>query len=115
MDENRKLTLLKGMTDEKDVDTLSAYLYLAAGAILKRRYPFSDYTHDISKNEVPEKYVDIQLKIAAYLLNKRGAEGQLSHSENGIDRTYESADIPESMLKGIVPLCSPICKAEGEQ
>lgn len=110
MDENRKLTLLKGMTDEKDVETLSAYLYLAAGIVLKRRYPFRD---DVK--EVPERYADIQLKIAAYLLNKRGAEGQLSHSENGIDRTYESADVPESMLKGIVPLCSPICKTGDEQ
>ncbi len=110
MDENKKLTLLKAMTDERDADTLSAYLYLAAGAVLKRRYPFRD---DVK--EVPERYVDNQLKIAAYLLNKRGAEGQLSHNENGIDRTYESADIPESMLKDIVPLCSPICKTEDEQ
>lgn len=110
MDKDKKLIMLMAMTDEKDLDVLSAYLYLAAGAVIKRRYPFCN---DVT--EVPEKYVDAQLKIAAYLINKRGAEGQLSHNENGISRTYESADIPESMIKGIVPLCSPICKTEGEQ
>ena len=39
------------------------------------------------------------------MLNKRGAEGQTSHSENGISRSYENADIPESMLKSIIPFC----------
>ena len=110
MDNNEKLTMLSAMTDENDSSVLTTYLYLAGQAVIKRRYPFRD---DVT--EVPEKYVDAQLKIAAYLINKRGAEGQLSHNENGISRTYESADIPESMLRGIVPLCSPICKIEGEQ
>lgn len=110
MDENKKLSLLQSMTDEKNVETLSAYLCLAADAILKRRYPFRDDVKD-----VPERYAYKQIEIAAYLLNKRGAEGQLSHSENGISRTYESAGVPESMLKDIMPLCSSICKTEGEQ
>lgn len=110
MDKNEKLVMLKSMTDESDENILSTYLYLAAGIVLKRRYPFRD---DVT--EVPEKYVDNQLKIAAYLINKRGAEGQISHNENGISRSYESADVPESMLKGILPLCSAICKKEEEQ
>ena len=44
-----------------------------------------------------------ETKDAVYLLNKRGAEGETAHSENGISRSYESADIPESMLSGIIP------------
>lgn len=110
MDKNKQLEMLKAMTDESDSSVLSAYLYLSGQAVIKRRYPFRD---DVT--EVPERYLDNQLKIAAYLINKRGAEGQLSHDENGISRSYESGDIPESMLKGIVPLCSPICKTEDEQ
>jgi hypothetical protein len=43
------------------------------------------------------------VEIAAYLLNKRGAEGQTSHSENGISRGYESGSIPESMLSDVLP------------
>lgn len=52
---------------------------------------------------VPTKHDYKQCQIAAYLVNKQGAEGQIGHSENGISRTYECADIPESMLRDIVP------------
>jgi hypothetical protein len=45
----------------------------------------------------------LQCEIAAYLLNKRGAEGQTSHTENGITRNYGGADVPESMLSSIIP------------
>lgn len=110
MDKTEKLIMLKTMTDETDENILSVYLFLAGQAVIRRRYPFRD---DVT--EVPEKYVDNQLNIACYLLNKRGAEGQLSHNENGISRSYESADIPESMFKGIVPLCSSILGKEDEQ
>ena len=37
------------------------------------------------------------------MLNKRGAEGQLQHTENGIQRQYENADVPASMLKPVTP------------
>ena len=56
-----------------------------------------------SVTEVPTRYETKQVEIAVYLYNKRGAEGQTSHSENGINRTYESADVPESLMRGITP------------
>ena len=40
-----------------------------------------------------------QIEIAVYLYNKQGAEGQTAHSENGISRTYESADVPGVHVK----------------
>ena len=46
----------------------------------------------------------LQVEIATYLLNKRGGEGELSHSENGISRSYENGDVPESMMRQIVPM-----------
>lgn len=96
-----KLALLKNTYgDSEDDSLLDAYLAIAAEIILNRLYPF-----DHSKTEVPEKYARTQICIAVYLLNKRGAEGELQHNENGIDRTYESADVPESMLKDIIPHC----------
>jgi hypothetical protein len=58
--------------------------------------------------EVPRRYGYLQCEIAAYLLNKRGAEGQTGHSENGISRSYESADVPESMLSEVIPFCKVI-------
>ena len=34
----------------------------------------------------------------------RGGEGEIRHNENGINREYESSDIPESMLKYVSPV-----------
>ncbi len=56
-------------------------------------------------NIVEEKYYNTQIKIAIQLFNKRGAEGQIGHSENGIDRTYKSADISDDLINEITPFC----------
>ena len=79
-------------------EVLTSYLTIAGQKIINRAYPYDD-----SVTEVPRRYGYIQCEIAAYLLNKRGAEGQTAHSENGISRSYESADVPESMLSEVVP------------
>ena len=101
MTDNEKLELLKNMYDGDESDAvLSTYLALAADKILNRLYPF-----DTSKTEIPDRYIRTQISIACYLLGKRGAEGETAHKENGIDRTYASADVPEDMLKDIIPLC----------
>ncbi len=99
MTEQEKLTMLKAMIGTSDSDeVLSTYLYLAGKKVIRKAYPL-----DTTVTEVPTEYADIQVEVAAYLLNKRGAEGQLAHSENGINRTYESADVPMSMLRNVVP------------
>ena len=81
-------------------EILLSYLELAGRKILNRAYPF-----DTDIKPIPDKYATLQCEIATYMLNKRGAEGQTSHSENGINRAYESADVPESMLRMVVPFC----------
>jgi hypothetical protein len=103
MTEAEKLTMLRVMVGQANEgewveDTLLSYLDIAGNKILNRAYPYDD-----TVTEVPSRYGYLQCEIAAYLLNKRGAEGQLSHGENGISRTYESADVPESMLKEVIP------------
>lgn len=104
MTDTDKITLLKQMYDGDESDAvLSTYLSLAADKILNRLYPY-----DTSKTEIPDRYVRTQISIACYLLGKRGAEGETAHKENGIDRTYASADVPEDMLKDIVPFCGVI-------
>ena len=102
MDKLQTLKLLTGATDSED-GLLLALLSLAEGKILERLYPY-----DHSKETLPARYVGKQIEIAVYLYNKQGAEGQTVHSENGISRTYESADVPESMLRGIVPFVGGI-------
>ena len=101
-DKLQTLKLLTGATDSED-DLLLALLSLAEGKILERLYPY-----DHSKETLPTRYVGKQIEIAVYLYNKQGAEGQTAHSENGISRTYESADVPESMLRGIAPFVGGI-------
>lgn len=94
-----KIKLVEAMSGETDVDTVSAYLSLAGDKICRRAYPF-----DPAATEVPEQYQFLQVEIAVYLLNKRGAEGQTGHTENGISRSYESGDVPESMMRQVVPM-----------
>lgn len=100
-DINSKLDQLKSLlgisgTDEDAM--LLTLLSISAQKILDRAYPY-----DTTVTEVPPRYETKQVEIAVYLYNKRGAEGQISHNENGINRTYESADVPESLMRGITP------------
>lgn len=99
MTQTEKLQLLKAMVGESDTEeVLLAYLNIAGSKIINRAYPY-----DPEVAEVPKRYEFLQCEIAAYLLNKRGAEGQTGHSENGISRSYESADVPESLLGAVTP------------
>ena len=103
MTDVEKLSLLRvmvGQPNEGDWadDVLISYLNIASRKIINRAYPYDDTVTD-----VPRRYGYLQCDIAAYLLTKRGAEGQTAHSENGVSRSYESADVPESMLSEVVP------------
>lgn len=99
MTESEKIVLLQTMTEEENRTILSAYLNLAGSKVLQAAFPF-----DKTVKEVPECYAGNQLAIAAYLVNKRGAEGETAHSENGVSRSYENGDIPDSLLRGITPM-----------
>lgn len=103
MTEADKISMVTAMTGETDEATVIAYLNIARSKICRKAYPFTD-----AEMNVPPKYEYTQVEIAVYLLNKRGAEGETSHSENGISRTYENADIPASLMREIVPMASTI-------
>lgn len=99
-----RLKLQLGIIDSDEDALLLDILESAKAAILSRRYPFGEYPVDENGETIFEsRYFDLQIRIAIYLYNKRGVEGQTSHSENGINRTYESADVPESLMRGITP------------
>lgn len=105
MTEAEKLTMLKALSGETDEEVLSTYLSIAGNKVLKRAYPF-----DSTVTVVPDRYAYNQVEIAAYLVNKRGAEGETAHSENGISRSYEDGDVPPTLLREIVPCASLIGK-----
>ena len=94
-----------GFTVDEDPDNvLSAYLTEAKDAIMNRAYP---YGYD-AETAFPAKYEVLACKIAIEQLDKRGAEGQLSHSENGISRSYSNGYITSDLLQVVIPHCSSI-------
>lgn len=100
---DQDILLVKALSGESDDNLVLAFLTLAGNKICRRAFPF-----DHSITEVPEQYKHLQIEGAIYLLNRRGAEGQTSHSENGISRVYESADLPATLLSEIIPYCGVV-------
>lgn len=104
MADSKKISMLKSLIgEEAEDDVLDLYLQIAERKVLSRLYPFGT-EHSV----IPPKYSLKVLEIAQYLYFRRGSEGQTSHSENGISRSYESADVPISMLADILPMVGGI-------
>lgn len=95
------LERLQLRTGEYDTDILSDCLESAKFAILSRRYPYAKTLPE----EMESRYLDLQFRCALDLYNKIGAEGQLTHNENGISRVYESSWISDQLLSEVVPIC----------
>ena len=106
MTENEKLVRLEVLIspDTTSTDLLLYLLEQAEGIVLNRRYPFGPP----EGSTVPAAYEHIQLQIALELFSKMGAEGQTAHKENGVDRTYEAADVSPSLLRRIVPVAGSV-------
>ena len=98
MTDSEKLRMLsvRISPDTASDEVLSDTLYVAGALILNRMYPFG-YPDGTT---VPECYEQIQFQLAVELFTRRGAEGQSSHSENGISRTWPEQS---ALLKQIVP------------
>lgn len=101
-----KLTTLLEVdsSDEQEIALLEIYLSFATQKVLNRLYPFGAEDNAA----VPEKYNYKVIEIAQYLYERRGSEGEISHSENGIARSYEDSDVPSSMLFEITPMVGAI-------
>ena len=90
--------------DTASTELLQNLLWQAEGIVLNRRYPFGCP----EGATVTSAYEHIQLQIAVELFAKMGAEGQTGHSENGVNRSYEAADVSPSLLKRIVPVAGSV-------
>lgn len=102
MTRDEQLRMLTVMTGETDSDVLSTYLDLATGKVLATLFPYD------GDHEVPEQYHTTTVEIAAYMVNKIGAEGEIQHTENGVNRIYEDGDIPTSLMRKLVPYAGVI-------
>lgn len=106
MNNSEKIARLTALIspDTASTDLLSYLLEQAEGIVLNKRYPFG-----VPEGAtIPAMYEHIQLRVAIELFSKMGAEGQTGHSENGVSRSYESADVSPSLLKQIIPVCGSV-------
>lgn len=92
-------TTLVDNDPEATPEVLRVYLLQAAQKILDRLYPFH---RDEYASGVPEEYSYLHCELAARLFLRRGGEGETSHEENGVNRTYGSVD-DEDILSRITP------------
>lgn len=89
------LTLIGDSTIDSSIITV--YLSLASKRILQRLYPF-----DSTQTTLPSEYEYMQCELASRMYLRRGAEGEMAHSENGISRSYGTVN-DEDILSQIVP------------
>lgn len=98
--ERLKLRITENVSDLELEDLLES----AKNIILSHRYPFCEFpTDENGETFVESRYLDLQIRIATELFAKAGAEGETSHSENGVGRTWENANVSESLLREITP------------
>ena len=90
--------------DTASTDLLTYLLEQAEGIVLNKRYPFG-IPEGVT---VPTAYENIQIRVAVELFAKMGAEGQTTHDENGIKRTWEAGDVSPSLLRPIVPIVGSV-------
>ena len=103
---NKMLDRLANRTGEEDDFILEDCIESAKNAILSRRFPYGEYPKNKDgETYIEDRYTDLQYRIALDLYMRLGSEGQLSHTENGIGRSYESSWISEELLSEVVPYC----------
>ena len=93
----KRAALAVSLAPDTDTDeVLDGVLADAEALVLNRMYPFGYPDGTV----VPTRYERIQIQLAAELYSKRGAEGQLSHNENGITRSWAEKS---SLLNRVLP------------
>lgn len=89
-----QLARLKELVNPSESDSvLTFYLDRASDIICELRDSVT----------VETSYLTVQISIAIDLYNKRGAEGELAHSENGMARSYSSTDVSADIIACITP------------
>ena len=91
MTDTEKLTTVKsllGISDNNEDALLNTYLSLAKSEILSALYAVCGGV-PTSVTEIPPKYDVTQIMAVVNGYSQRGAEGEVAHDENGINRTYQ--------------------------
>lgn len=88
-----------GIKDNAEISALNIKIKNAIREVKRaRNYP-SHYTDEMISKDMEKYYSNIK-DIALYDYNQMGAEGQISHSENGIGRTWKDR---KECFNGVIP------------
>ena len=105
MEEKLASLRLKLSNTEDSDELLLDILEDAKEMILNKLYEVREMPDDV---EMPSKYDRLQIRLAVEMFNKRGAEGESQHSENGINRQYYAY---AKTLAEVKPLVGSIAKS----
>lgn len=98
MDASEKITMVQTLVGDAEITSaeIGVYLDLAKNKMLTRLSPFGEL------EDLPHKYDVLQCEYAVRLFSRKGGEGEISHNENGINRSYASAN-DEDILSQLIP------------
>ena len=80
----------------------------AKDVILSRCFVSVSKASEEDKATVLTEHNEKILNAAVVIYNMRGVEGQVSHSENGVSRSYAEAAGMKPILEQIVPRCDVV-------
>ncbi|MBQ1791318.1 MAG: hypothetical protein II008_14160 [Oscillospiraceae bacterium] len=93
------VTVLVDNDPEATPEVVRVYLLQAQQKILDRLYPLNREKY---AGGVPEEYDYLHCELTARRFLRRGAESELNHEENGINRSFGSVN-DEDLLSRITP------------
>lgn len=99
---------LKVRLPEATEAELEDILISAEDVILSRCFVSVVNTSDEDKATALAVHNEKVLNAAVVIYNMRGVEGQVSHSENGVARTYADCAGMKPILESIIPRCDVV-------
>jgi hypothetical protein len=103
IDKTEIIAELMQVSEEDDTSLVSFYVDNAEEIILNQLYPFDENWSGDTEVTVPTRYKNLWKRMALYLLEKAGVDGETLHVENGMHRHYGSSDVPVELLRQILP------------
>lgn len=89
---------------EPDADLVEDCVLTAEALYASLRYPYAANP----PTDSGARYENWVYRAALEIYSKSGAEGQVSHSENGISRTWDSGMLSKALTMEILPLCGVV-------
>lgn len=102
MTSDEKLSMIKTMldppVDDSEDEKILAFLDAAKREIISWRFSYAGN----APKDVPEDYEMVQVFAVISGYSQSGAEGQATHSENGISRTFNYPDMMHYIHRNVV-------------